>query len=642
MGTINYSTKEFERKYNYTGNDLGAVWTKEATIFRVWAPMAEKVILNLYRAGDYEKDDLLEQLPMEKNKKGTWIVKKTGDLNGIYYTYTVWNESRALEATDPYAKAVGVNGVRSMVIDMAATNPNGWEADEDPNGNNAITDAIIYELHVRDLSIAESSGIQNKGKFLGLTETGTKNFTGQVTGLDYIKELGITHLHLLPVYDYGSVDEKHLESPQYNWGYDPVNYNVPEGSYSTNPFQGEVRIKEMKQMIQTLHQNGISVILDVVYNHVLDAEQFCFNKIVPGYFCRRNKKGEYSNGSGCGNDVASERMMVKKYIVDSVCYWADEYHIDGFRFDLVGLIDTETINELVEKVHKRHPNVIFYGEGWTMPTGVTKKGYLMATQLNSAETPGFAYFSDTLRDGLKGSVFYAGAKGYVTGAEHVTEIIEDCLSGKPGWCLNPSQTVNYASCHDNHTLIDKIALALPEASKEEWIRSNNLAAAIYMFSQGIPFIHAGEEILRSKVNEQGYYVENSYNSPDSVNCIDWSVLEQEEYRKNLAYYKGLIQIRKKYASLRYRTAAEVNKYVHIVKPQEKNVIVVEICDAEKQEEVVLIFNPDREEAAVVVPEANWNVLIKEEQVNVNGLEIISGGNISIAPISTMVLVKCAN
>lgn len=642
MGTTNYSTKEFERKYTYTGNDLGVVWTKEATSFRVWAPVAEKVILNLYQAGDSERNDLLEQLPMEKDKKGTWVVKKPGDLNGVYYTYTVWNDGIASEATDPYAKAVGVNGVRSMVIDMSATNPKGWETDEDPNGKNNITDAIIYEFHIRDLSVAENSGIQNKGKFLGLTETGTKNPTGQTTGLDYIKELGITHLHLLPVSDYGSVDEKHLERPQYNWGYDPVNYNVPEGSYSSNPFHGEVRVKEMKQMIQTLHQNGISVVLDVVYNHVLDAEQFCFNKIVPGYFCRKNKKGEYSNGSGCGNDVASERTMVKKYIVDSVCHWADEYHIDGFRFDLVGLIDTETINELVEKVHKKHPNVIFYGEGWTMPTGVTKKGYLMATQLNSQETPEFTYFSDTLRDGLKGSVFYAGAKGYVTGAENVTHVIEDCLLGRPGWCLNPSQTINYASCHDNHTLIDKIALSIPEADREEWIRSNNLAAAIYMFSQGIPFIHAGEEILRSKVNEKGYYVENSYNSPDSVNNIDWGVLNEEEYRKNLAYYKGLIQIRKKYTSLRYMTAIEVNQHVQIVKPQEKNVIVVEICDEEKQEELVLIFNSNREESTLVVSEAKWKVLVKGEQADVNGLEIIRGGHISIAAISAMVLVKCAN
>jgi len=636
---MNYSTKIFEKKYTYNGNDLGAVWTKEATAFRVWAPMAEKVMLNLYQTGDPETADLLEQFDMKKDVKGTWIAKKNGDLNGIYYTYTVWNEGKVEEATDPYAKTTGVNGVRSMVIDMSATNPEEWEKDEDSHGKNNITDAIIYELHVRDLSVAENSGIQNKGKFLGIVETGTTNPGGYVTGLDYMKELGITHLHLLPVNDYGVIDEKHLERPQFNWGYAPVNYNVPEGSYSTDPFHGEVRIKEMKQMVQKLHQNGISVILDVVYNHVLDAEQFCFNKLVPGYFCRMDKKGRYSNGSGCGNDVASERSMVKKYIVDSLCYWADEYHIDGFRFDLVGLLDTETINAIVENVHKEHPNVIFYGEGWTMSTGVTKKGYLMATQLNSAETPEFAYFNDTIRDGLKGRVFYADSKGYATGAEDVTEVIEACLLGQPGWCQNPSQTINYASCHDNYTLMDKIALSIPEASREEWIRSNNLAAAVSMLSQGVPFIHAGEELLRSKADEQGNYVENSYDAPDFVNRINWDVLGEKEYQDTLNYYKGLIQIRKKYASLRYMTAEDVNKHVKLVKPQVNNVIVVSVNDTEKQEELMLIFNPNRGNAEVSVPQGTWNVLAKDGQAGVKTLEKVKEGVISVAPISVMVLAK---
>jgi len=639
---MNYSTKSFEKKYTYEGNDLGATWSKEATAFRVWAPTAEKVMVNLYQSGDPTADDLQEQLTMQRDKKGTWIVEKTGDLNGLYYTYEVWHDGKAAEATDPYAKTTGVNGVRAMILDMSVTNPTGWESDADPNGEKNITDAIIYELHVRDLSVAENSGIQNKGKFLGIVEAGTKNATGHATGLDYMKELGITHLHLLPVNDYGVIDESHLEEQQFNWGYAPVNYNVPEGSYSTDPFHGEVRVKEMKQMVQALHQNGISVILDVVYNHVLDAEQFCFNKIVPGYFCRMDKNGRYSDGSGCGNDVASERSMVKKYIVDSVCYWADEYHIDGFRFDLVGLIDTETINELVESVHKKHPNVIFYGEGWTMPTGVTKKGYLMATQLNSAETPEFAYFSDTLRDGLKGRVFYADSKGYVTGAEDVTEVIEACLLGQPDWCPNPSQTINYGSCHDNYALMDKIALSIPEAAKEEWIRSNNLAAAIYMFAQGIPFIHAGEEILRSKVDARGNYVENSYDSPDSVNRIDWSVLDNEEYQKNLEYYKGLIQIRKKYASLRYMTANEVNQHVQFIKPQKKNVIVMHVKDSKKREEVLCIFNPNRTEVNAVILEGTWNVLAQDGVASIDSLGIIEDTSVSVAPISAMVLAKCNN
>ena len=487
-----------------------------------------------------------------------------------------------------------------------------------------------------------NSGISKKGKFLGIAEGGTKNATGYATGLDHMKALGITHLHLLPVYDYGSVDEEHLEKEQFNWGYDPVNYNVPEGSYSTDPFHGEVRVREMKQMVQALHQNGISVIMDVVYNHVFDAEKFCFNKIVPGYFSRMDKKGKYSDGSCCGNDTASERSMVSKYIVDSVCYWADEYHIDGFRFDLVGLLDTVTINAIVENVHKKHPNVIFYGEGWTMPTGVTKKGCLMATQLNSAETPEFAYFSDTLRDGLKGRVFYADSKGYATGATDKTEIIEACLLGQPDWCKNPSQTINYASCHDNYTLMDKIALSLPDASREEWILSNNLSAAICMLAQGVPFIHAGEELLRSKVDEQGEYVENSYNASDFVNRINWNVLEQEECQKTYAYYKGLIQIRKKYESLRYMTAAEVNKHVKLLKPQEAHVIMVEIADCSKGEELLLIFNPNRAEVKVSVPTGAWKVLVEKEQAGVETIRTIEGGILSVAPISAMVLEKSAN
>lgn len=640
MGKINYSTKTFESKYTYNGNDLGALWTKEGTIFRVWAPTAEKVSVNLYSSGNPDAADLLEQVAMDKDVKGTWIVKKVGNLDGVYYTYSVWHEGKMTEATDPYSKTTGVNGVRSMVIDMERTNPQGWDMDKDPHEKNHITDAIIYELHVRDLSVDENSGIQNKGKFLGIAETGTKNAAGHATGLDYMKELGITHLHLLPVNDYGVIDETHLEVPQFNWGYAPVNYNVPEGSYSTDPFHGEVRVREVKQMVQTLHQNGISVILDVVYNHVLDAEQFCFNKIVPGYFCRMDKKGAYSNGSGCGNDVATERSMVKKYIVDSVAYWADEYHIDGFRFDLVGLIDTETINALVQEVHKKHPNVIFYGEGWTMPTGVTKEGYLMATQLNSEKTPDFAYFSDTLRDGLKGRVFYADSKGYITGADDTTGVIENCLLGQPGWCKNPSQTINYGSCHDNYTLMDKIALSIPDAEREEWIRSNNLSAAICMLSQGVAFMHAGEELLRSKVNEQGAYVENSYDAPDYVNRIDWDVIEKEECQKTIAYYKGLIALRKKYASLRYMTAAEVNAHVQLLKPQEKNVIVVHVKDDEKQEELLLIFNPNRVAANVTVPEGNWNILVQGEYTGLDALGQVGAGNCVIAPISAMVLEKC--
>lgn len=358
-----YSTPEFEAEYTYTEDDLGAVWSKNATTFRVWAPTAESVKVNLYESGKGYVKDLMESLEMTPDIKGTWTLSKDGDLNGVYYTYSVVIDGVEREACDPYARTTGVNGERAMVIDLDGTDPEGWENDVDPHAGNKINDAVIYELHVRDLSVGADSGIENKGKFLGLTETGTKTASGIATGLDHIKELGVTHLHLLPIYDFGSVDETHTVENLFNWGYDPVNYNVPEGSYSTDPYNGEVRVKELKQAVKALHDNDISVVMDVVYNHVYNASSFCFNKIVPDYFSRIDASGGYSNGSGCGNDTASERSMVKKYIVDSVSYWADEYHIDGFRFDLVGLLDTDTVNEIVTEVHKDHPNVIFYGEG---------------------------------------------------------------------------------------------------------------------------------------------------------------------------------------------------------------------------------------------------------------------------------------
>ena len=374
-----YSTEEFERKYTYAGSDLGARWTAEKTSFRLWAPTAKSAKVNLYRSGNPGVEDRIDQIEMKSAVAGTWTAEVPGDLNGVYYTFTVELEQGVREACDPYARTTGVNGQRAMVLDLRSTDPEGWKDDRDPNAGKQITDAIIYELHVRDLSVDENSGIVNKGKFLGLIEEGTHTPEGVSTGLDHIKSMGNTHLHLLPSYDYGSVDEAHPERDQFNWGYDPVNYNVPEGSYATDPFHGEVRVKEMKQMIQGLHKAGISVVLDVVYNHVYDGETFCFNRIVPEYFSRTHD-GHYSNGSGCGNDTASERSMVRKYIVDSVKYWADEYHIDGFRFDLVGLLDIETINELVASVKAKHPNVIFYGEGWSMATELTKSDVTMATQ----------------------------------------------------------------------------------------------------------------------------------------------------------------------------------------------------------------------------------------------------------------------
>lgn len=630
-----YSTPDFEAKYTYTGTDLGAVWTPQKTSFRLWAPTAEEVTINLYRSGTEGADDLLAQLSMKRDVCGTWLAERVGDLNGIYYTYLVMVDGHMVEACDPYARTTGVNGSRAMIIDMESTNPAGWDHDCDPNADLTSTDSFIYELHVRDLSMHRSSRIKNKGKYLGLTETGTKTKTGRPTGLDHIKSMGITHLHLLPVYDYGWTDEAR-KNPQFNWGYDPVNFNVPEGSYSSDPYHGEVRVSEFKQMVKGLHDNGISVVMDVVYNHVYEAENFCFNMIVPGYFSRMDSNGVYSDGSCCGNDTASERSMVRKYIVDSVKYWADEYHIDGFRFDLVGLIDTLTINEIMDTVHKTHPNVIFYGEGWSMNTRLTKPNVELTVQTNSPKVPGFAFFSDTIRDLLRGSVFYDDVPGYASGAHCDKDELEACFMGVPAWAAQPSQSVNYVSCHDNHTLFDRIRLGAPEAPEESQIRMNNLAAAFSILSQGIPFMQAGEEMLRTKPGSKGSFDHNSYRSPDKVNSIKWDTLDDAVYQRNVDFYRGLIAFRKAHPALRLQTRDEVWKNVHPVPCDNEHMVAFRIEEGEN--EIFAIFNADTQSVSMPIPTGHWNVNIREYCAGTETLDTAEG-KVSIPPISALVMTR---
>ncbi len=635
-----YSTDSFEAEYTYTGDDLGAVWTPEKTAFRLWAPTASEAFVNLYGSGTQGADDLIESIPMTAAENGTWTAERSGDLNGTYYTFSVTVGGKTVEACDPYARTTGVNGSRAMVIDLDSTDPEGWAEDKNPNADLGYTDAVIYELHVRDLSVDESSGIVNKGKFLGLTETGAKTAGGMATGVDHIKELGATHVHLLPVYDFGSVDETRLDEPQFNWGYDPVNYNVPEGSYSTDPYNGAVRVSEMKQMVKALHDQGLSVIMDVVYNHVYNASEFCVNKLVPDYFSRTTENGSYSSGSGCGNDTASERSMVRKYIVDSVKYWCDEYHIDGFRFDLVGLLDTQTINELVDAVHAVRPDVIFYGEGWSMSTSVTKPDVELATQQNSSKTPGFAYFNDSIRDALKGSVFQI-ERGFVSGADAKKSSVEQSFLGKPIWCKSPAQLINYASCHDNNTLFDRLALSRSDASREDLIKMNNLAAAIYITSQGVPFMQAGEEMLRSKVKEDGSFDENSYASSDEVNSIKWSNLDEQEYSDVFEYYKGLIAFRKAHPVLRLSTAEDVKANVAAADAP-KGVAAFELkggVNGEPSNGMFVIFNGTAETQTVFLPVGNeWEICVNGETA---GTEVLGAASntVEVAPISALILTK---
>ncbi|MBQ7857491.1 MAG: type I pullulanase [Oscillospiraceae bacterium] len=636
-----YSTEDFEAEFTYSADDLGATWTETATTFRVWAPTATNVKINLYETGDPSSPDLIDQVEMTADVNGTWVAKLEGNRHGVYYTYQVDVNGNSVEACDPYARTTGVNGMRAMIIDLDSTDPEGWENDKDPHYDDNITDAIIYELHVRDLSVDASSGITNKGKFLGLIEAGTTNSQGKPTGLDYIKGLGVTHIHLLPSYDYATVDESNLAANEFNWGYDPKNYNVPEGSYSTDPYNGEVRVSEFKQMVKGLHDNGISVIMDVVYNHVYDAKGFCFNQIVPQYFSRVDPFGAYSAGSGCGNDTASERSMVKKYIVDSVTYWADEYHIDGFRFDLVGLIDTETVNAVVEEVHKTHPNVIFYGEGWTMSTTMTKEGYEMATQRNSDKTPNFAYFSDTIRDALRGPMTNNSQKGYASCGSGYASTIASCFKGTPSWASSPTQTVNYASCHDNLALFDRITLCTKDYSLEDQVKMNNLAAAIVMTSQGIPLFQAGEEILRSKPLPDGSYDHNSYKSPDSVNSLKWDHLNDPVYEDVYNYYKGLIAFRKAHPSLRMTTAQAVEENIKAIVDPNSTVLAFEIkggANGEANDGMYVIFNSKEEAVSMDLPEGNWTIYINGEDAGTTPLGSASG-SVTVDPISAMVLVN---
>ncbi len=599
-----YASEKFGAEFTYTGTDLGATWSKAETTFRVWAPTATAVDVNLYASGTAGTDDLIKAVPMTRDVNGTWIATVSGDLNGTYYTYGVHVDGKINEACDPYARTTGVNGDRAMVIDLDSTDPAGWDSDTNPNPSTNYTDAVIYELHVRDFSIDASSGIVEdyQGKFLAFTQQGSKvPGTGISTGIDYLKSLGVTHVHLLPVYDYESVDETTCD--KFNWGYDPQNYNVPEGSYATDPYRGEVRVSEFKQMVMALHEAGISVIMDVVYNHVYDAGTFCFNNIVPGYFSRVD-----SNGSGCGNDTASEREMVHKYIVESILYWTQEYHVDGFRFDLVGLIDTDTINTLVDEVHKIRPDAIFYGEGWTLGTN-SEPGYSMATQQNAAQTPEFAYFSDVIRNLLAGDNS-GNSLGYVSGATGQEGSVISNFKATPWYSSDPEQIVQYASCHDNYTLADKLILSTKAIGlTDDVISMNNLTAAIYMASQGIPFIHAGEEMLREKINPDGSRNHNSYNSSDYVNAIRWDKLAIEEYADTSAYYQGLIAFRKAHPALRMTESADISKYIQSAVPGSNVTAFLIDGVGSGDDDIFVIFNANKGPVSVNLPAGMWNVCV---------------------------------
>ena len=630
-----FDSQYFIDNYTYDGDDLGAVINGNTTTFKVWAPTASKVVLNLFTSG--HEGNAYKSVDMTKGDRGVWSHTENCG-HGTYYTYTVTTSVGTQEAVDPYAKAAGLNGNRGMVVDLSRTNPEGWGA-EFSTGINTYSDATIWEVHVRDFSNKIASS-QYKGKYLAFTERGLVNEYGQSVGVDYLVNLGITHVHLLPVYDYATVDEANPDS-QFNWGYDPKNYNVPEGSYSTNPYDGEVRIREYKQMVQALHAAGIGVVMDVVYNHTYDANS-SFNKIVPYYYYRYTATGANSSASGCGNDTASERYMYGKFMVDSVSYWAEEYDLDGFRFDLMGLHDLATMQEVENAIHTVNPEAIIYGEGWTM--GATIDNSPMANQSQISKIVplegaigGIAVFNDAIRDGLKGSVFTSTSKGYISGNgsgsfPNVLFGIKGGMAAGMSWEVKDAMVVNYMSAHDNNTLWDKLLLSNPDNTVEERLAMNRLGATLLMISKGMVFFQAGEEMLRTKDGD-----ENSYKSSDAINNIDWSVLKEgsNEYEMML-FYQHLIRVRKEYEIFRTNnTAVMANTSFGDGKAEIT-------LDNHYGQKARIISNPTGEEMTYTVSGGVWYMVVNGTTV-LDGAQVVEG-TITIPAYTAVVLVNdgCVN
>jgi pullulanase len=580
---------------------------------------------------------------MNKGVNGVWQITVPENLKNSYYTFQVnigntWSE----EVVDPYAKACGTNGLRAQVIDLKETNPVGWDKDKSPNFSvaNKQTDALIYELHVRDASIHASSGIKNKGKFLGLAELGTKNNTGQLTGLSHIKELGVTHIHLLPFYDYNSVDET-KSAVQYNWGYDPVNYNIPEGSYSTNPADGKVRIRELKELIKTMHSNGLRIIMDVVYNHTALTKNSNFNILVPDYYYRKRADGSFSDASSCGNETASEKAMFQKFMIESVVYWVNEYHIDGFRFDLMGIHDIQTMNMISDTLHKIKPSIVLYGEGWTSSSSPLPEDK-RALKKNAAQLNGIAVFSDDMRDGIKGSVFNIDDRGFATGNTSNSESVKFGIVAagkhpqinyskvnysKEPYTAGPAGLINYADCHDNNILWDKIELSFKSASAAERTKMHELAYAIVLTAQGASFLHAGTEFLRTKNG-----VENSFDKGDIVNGIDWDLKT-----KNMASYqfiKSLVQIRRAHPAFRMQTAQQIATNINFENNLPTGIIAYTINGAavgDNWKKIWIAYNGSQTPQTLTLPKGTWKVGLSS-----NGSSKI-GNNFTLAGSSAVIL-----
>lgn len=658
---ITYS-KDFDNEFTYDGKDLGAVCSKEETIFTLWSPLADKVALRLYSSGNAEEKDCKEIVEMLPEEKGIWRKKISGDLHGTYYDYEIVRGDEKIVTADPYAVSCGCNGIRSMVTDLRRTDPDGFMTDKAPELQN---EQIIYELHVKDFSHDPDSGIpqEYRGKFKAFTVEKTN--APFETGVSYLKELGITHVHLLPFYDFAALDESGNDE-QFNWGYDPLNYNVPEGSFATDPYNGEVRVRECKEMIQALHKAGIRVVMDVVYNHTFSPDSW-LERTVPGYYCRRWEDGTLSDGAACGSDMAAGRAMVDNYIADSVMYWAKEYHLDGFRFDLMGLLTVELMNRIRREMDEEfgEGEILLYGEPWRADESPMEEGTHPALKDNIEYLDeNVAVFSDDIRDVVKGHVFYAKEPGFVNGAKNLEKKALFAASAwrKGGSCIIPkscSQIVSYVSAHDNFTLWDKLVISMKDdkdiytedkdgnkifgnpviftKKHEDILAANKLAALMYFSYQGHIFFQAGEEFGRTKLGD-----ENSYRSDPKINMLRWK--QTVEFEELVSYYKGLIRLRKKLPGLYDKSSSA---YIRIYKEEvHKEGVVSFVVDnrskdeanASQWEELFVAFNASSETEYVPVPDGEWFVLADEKETDCCKPVVIYGeGMVAIQPSSGMIL-----
>ena len=631
----------------YSGDDLELKVDDAGTHFRLWSPGAENVRLNLYTDG--LNGSAYCTVEMKKDVAGTWAYSFPEKLYGKFYTFQICMDGKWLKETPGvWAKAVGTNGYRAAVIDMEQTNPEGWEQDKyvvTPNQ----TDAVVYEMHHRDFSVHANSGIVNKGKFVAMLEPGTVSPDGEKTGIGHLKELGVTHVHILPSYDFNSVDEARLIDRQYNWGYDPINYNVPDGSYSTNPADPATRIREMKEMVKALHDAGIGVIMDVVYNHTAVNDDSNFSLTAPGYYYRHNPDGSYSDASGCGNETASDRRQMGDFIVNSVKYWTEEYHIDGFRFDLMAIHDTETMNRVAETVREINPYAVIYGEGWSAGDSrlpVERR----ALKENVAKMKGIAVFSDDIRDAVKGHYSREDDRGFASGKPGLEETVKigivastahpqvDYSKGnnsKFAYATSPEQIMNYVSCHDDLCLTDKMRKSMPDATDSVRMRVARLAQTIVFTSQGTPFMFAGEEIFRDKKG-----VHNSFKSPDEVNAIDWSL--KRKNREQFDYYRNLIDLRRSHPAFRMTNADDIAKHIVFAEMKTPNLISYAIKDnanGDEWKEIRVVFNGSEKPQTVKVPKGEWTVVAADGKLDKNGLGTMKGGDVEAAPQAALILVR---